>query len=35
VPQNLVRFAFCKKRDVIQESLRRLEKHFGIKKATT
>jgi aspartate/methionine/tyrosine aminotransferase len=28
-PQNLVRFAFCKKREVIQEALTRLEKHFG------
>jgi aspartate/methionine/tyrosine aminotransferase len=30
-PQNLVRFAFCKKREVIQEALARLEKHFGTK----
>jgi aspartate/methionine/tyrosine aminotransferase len=32
-PTNLVRFAFCKKREVIEESLRRLEKYFGSKKA--
>ena len=30
-PQNLVRFAFCKKREVIEESVRRLEKYFGMK----
>jgi N-succinyldiaminopimelate aminotransferase len=34
-PQNLVRFAFCKKREVIQEALARLEKHFGAKKASS
>jgi len=34
-PQNLVRFAFCKKREVIQEAISRLEKHFGTKKASS
>jgi len=34
-PQNLVRFAFCKKRKVIAEAIARLEKHFGIKKASS
>jgi len=34
-PQNLVRFAFCKKREVIQEAIARLEKHFGTKKASS
>jgi N-succinyldiaminopimelate aminotransferase len=33
-PQNLVRFAFCKKREVIEESIKRLAKHFGTKKAS-
>jgi aspartate/methionine/tyrosine aminotransferase len=28
-PQHLVRFAFCKKREVLEEAGRRLEKHFG------
>ncbi|HEX4533082.1 MAG TPA: aminotransferase [Rhizomicrobium sp.] len=28
-PDNLVRFAFCKKREVIQEAIARLEKYFG------
>ena len=33
-PGNLVRFAFCKKREVIRESVKRLEKYFhGIAKA--
>jgi aspartate/methionine/tyrosine aminotransferase len=35
MPQNLVRFAFCKKREVIAESIARLAKHFGTKKAST
>ena len=34
-PSNLVRFAFCKKREVIQEAIARLEKHFGTKKASS
>jgi aspartate/methionine/tyrosine aminotransferase len=34
-PTNLVRFAFCKKREVIEESIARLAKHFGTKKAST
>ena len=34
-PQNLVRFAFCKKREVIAEAIARLEKHFGTKKASS
>jgi len=34
MPQNLVRFAFCKKREVIAESIARLAKHFGTKKAS-
>jgi len=34
-PQNLVRFAFCKKREVIAEAIARLEKHFGTKKAAS
>jgi len=28
-PDNLVRFAFCKRRAVIEDALKRLEKHFG------
>jgi aspartate/methionine/tyrosine aminotransferase len=28
-PQNLVRFAFCKKREVIAEAITRLEKYFA------
>ncbi|HEX3808921.1 MAG TPA: aminotransferase [Rhizomicrobium sp.] len=28
-PNHLVRFAFCKKREVIQEAIARLEKYFG------
>jgi aspartate/methionine/tyrosine aminotransferase len=28
-PDHLVRFAFCKRRDVIEHALARLEKHFG------
>ncbi len=28
-PDTLVRFAFCKKREVIEEALARLKKHFG------
>jgi N-succinyldiaminopimelate aminotransferase len=35
LPQNLVRFAFCKKREVITESIARLEKYFPTKKAST
>jgi N-succinyldiaminopimelate aminotransferase len=35
LPQNLVRFAFCKKREVIAESIARLEKYFPTKKAST
>lgn len=34
-PQNLVRFAFCKKREVIQEAIARLERHFGTEKASS
>ena len=34
-PTNLVRFAFCKKREVIEESIARLAKHFGSKRATS
>ncbi len=34
-PQNLVRFAFCKKREVIAEAIARLEKHFGTEKASS
>ena len=33
-PTNLVRFAFCKKREVIEESIARLAKHFGKKKVS-
>lgn len=33
-PDNMVRFAFCKKHEVIEESLRRLENYFGKKKGT-
>lgn len=32
-PDTMVRFAFCKKHDVIDEALRRLEQHFGKKHA--
>jgi N-succinyldiaminopimelate aminotransferase len=32
-PGNLVRFAFCKKREVIEESIRRLERHFDKKRS--
>jgi N-succinyldiaminopimelate aminotransferase len=28
-PDHLVRFAFCKKRELLEEALARLEKHFG------
>ena len=33
-PTNLVRFAFCKKREVIEDSIARLAKHFGSKRAS-
>jgi len=32
-PGNLVRFAFCKKREVIEESIRRLERYFDKKRS--
>ena len=33
-PKNFVRFAFCKKREVIEDAIARLEKHFGTTKAS-
>ena len=32
-PGNLVRFAFCKKREVIEESIRRSERNFDKKRS--
>jgi aspartate/methionine/tyrosine aminotransferase len=32
-PGHLVRFAFCKKRELLEQALDRLEKHFQVQRA--